>query len=97
MKRKYATDCVEAFKKMIKSKQPENVRTDKGTGFKGVSKTFYDKKGINLSTTESETKPAFAERNIRSLKNLIYQYPAENWTWIYFDDLQKFVNTITAV
>ena len=63
----YAKDCVEAFKKMIKTKQPEKVWTDKGTEFKGEFKTFCENKKIHLYTTENETKSAFAERNIRSL------------------------------
>ena len=52
---------------MIKKKQPEKVWTDKGSEFKGDFKKFCEKKGIHLYTTESETKSAFAERNIRSL------------------------------
>ena len=56
---------------MIKKKQPEKVWTDKGSEFKGDFKKFCEKKGIHLYTTESETKSAFAERNIRSLKNII--------------------------
>ena len=54
---------------MIKKKQPEKVWTDKRSEFKGDFKKFCEKKGIHLYTTESETKSAFAERNIRSLKN----------------------------
>ena len=72
MKGKYATDCVDAFKKMIKTKQPEKVWTDKGKEFKGEFKNFCDKKDIHLYTTENETKSAFAERNIRSLKKTLY-------------------------
>ena len=65
MKALYAKDAVEAFKKMIKKKQPEKVWTDKGSEFKGDFKKFCEKKGIHLYTTESETKSAFAEINIR--------------------------------
>ena len=69
----YAKDCVESFKKMIKTKQPEKVWTDKDTEFKGEFKTFSENKKIHLYTTENETKSAFAERNSRSLKNIIYK------------------------
>ena len=96
MKALCAKDAVEAFKKMIKKKQPEKVWTDKGSEFKGDFKKFCEKKGINLYTTESETKSAFAERNIRSLKNIIYKYLEEKWTWTYIEDLPKFVNTINS-
>ena len=70
MKALYAKDAVEAFKEMIKQKKPERVWTDKGSEFKGEFKTFCEKKEIHLYTTENETKSAFAERNIRSLKTL---------------------------
>ena len=93
MKALYAKDAVEAFKKMIKKKQPEKVWTDKGSEFKGEFKKFCEKKGIHLYTTENETKSAFAERNIRSLKNIIYKYLEKKWTWTYIKDLPQFVNT----
>ena len=54
-----------------KTKQPEKVGSDKGTQFKGEIKTFCEYKTIHLFTTENETKFAFAERFIRSLKNFI--------------------------
>ena len=78
---------------MIKKKQPEKVWTDKRSDFKGDFKTFCEKKGIHLYTTESETKSAFAERNIRSLKNIIYKSLEQKWTWTYIEDLPQFVNT----
>ena len=81
---------------MIKKKQPEKVWTDKGSEFKGEFKKFCEKKGIHLYTTENETKSAFAERNIRSLKNIIYKYLEEKWTWTYIKDLPQFVNTINS-
>ena len=96
MKALYAKDAVEAFKKMIKKKQPENVWTDKGSEFKGEFKNLFEKKGIHLYTTENETKSAFAERNIRSIKNIIYKYLEEKWTWTYIKDLPQFVDTINS-
>ena len=81
---------------MTKKKQPEKVRTDKGSEFKGEFKNLCEKKGIDLYTTENETKSAFAERNIRSLKNIIYKYLEEKWTWTYIKDLPQFVNTINS-
>ena len=96
MKALYAKDAVEAFKKMIKQKKPEKVWTDKGSEFKGEFKTFCEKKEIHLYTTENETKSAFAERNIRSLKNIIHKYLEENWTWTYIKELPQFVNTINS-
>ena len=54
MKSKYATTCMEAFKKMIKVKQPKKVWVDQGTEFKGSFKNLCEKKGIELYTTHSE-------------------------------------------
>ena len=78
MKALYAKDAVEAFKKMIEQKKLERVWTDKGSEFKGEFKKFCEKKEIHLYTTENETESAFAERNIRSLKNIIHKYMEEN-------------------
>ena len=74
LKSKYATATAEAFKKMIEIKQPKKLWVDKGTEFKGSFQSLCDKKGILTYTTESEKKSAFAERNTRSLKSLIYKY-----------------------
>ena len=54
LKSKYATSTAEAFKQMIKTKQPQKVWVDKGTEFKGSFKTLCEKKGIKTYTTESE-------------------------------------------
>ena len=96
MKALYANDAFKAFKKMIKKKQPEKVWTDKGSEFKGDFKKFCEKKGIHIYTTENETKSAFAERNIRSLKNIFYKYLEKKWIWTYIKDLPEFVNTINS-
>ena len=50
------------------------------------------KKLIHSNTTENETKSAFAERNIRSLKNLIYRFLEEKWSWSYITEIPQFVN-----
>ena len=97
LKNKEAKTVRDAFKSMLKSgKTPEKVWTDKGTEFHAEFKTFCDKKGIHIYTTESETKSCFAEWNIRSLKSLIYKYLEEKWTWIYLPKLQDFVKTINT-
>ena len=68
----------------------------KGSEIKGEFKNLCEKKGIHLYTTENETKSAFAERNIRSLNNIIYKYLEEKWTWTYIKDLPQFVNTTNS-
>ena len=44
MKALYAKDAAEAFRKMIKKKQPEKVWTDKGSKYKGDLKKFCEKR-----------------------------------------------------
>ena len=96
MKTKYATEAAEAFKKMIKNKQPEKVWVDDGTEFLGAFKQLCTKRGIHLYSTFSEKKSAFAERNIRSLKKIIHRYLEEKWTYSYIDQLGQFVKTINS-
>ena len=96
LKSKYATTTAEAFTQMIKTEKPKKVWVDKGTEFKGSFKTLNQKKGIKTYTTEGEKKSAFTERNIRSLKKLIYIYLEDKWIYSYIDKLQDFVNTINS-
>ena len=96
MKALYAKDAVEAFTKLIKQIKPEKVWTDNGSEFKGEFRKFCEKKEIHLYTTENETKSAFAERNIRSLKNINHKCLEENWTWTYIKELLQFVNTVNS-
>ena len=96
LKTMYSKDCVEAFKQMIKTKQPEKVCTDNGNELRGEFKTFCENKNIHLYTTENETKSAFAERNFRSLKNILYRYLEEKWTWKYIKELPTFENIINS-
>ena len=96
LKTKFSSEVANAFKRMIKKKQPQKVWVDKGTEFKGEFKKLCDKKGIHLYNTQSEKKSAFAERNIRSLKNLIYRYLEDRWTYTYLKQLPEFVKTINT-
>ena len=96
LKDKTAKTTALAFAKMIKTKTPEKVWTDKGGEFKGAFKTLCDKKGIDYYTTQSEMKSAFAERNIRSLKNILYKYLEKYWTYSYLLQLPEFVKTINT-
>ena len=80
LKTKFATETANAFRNMIKHKRPQKVWVDDGTEFLGAFKTLCNKRGIHLYITFSAKKSAFAERNIRSLKNIIYRYLEEKWT-----------------
>ena len=46
LKSKYATSTAEAFKQMIKIKEPQKDWVDKGTEFKGSFKSLCEKKGF---------------------------------------------------
>ena len=81
---------------MIKHKQPKKVWVDDGTEFLGAFKALCNNRGIHLYSTFSEKKSAFAERNIRSLKKILYRYLEEKWTYSYLDKLDSFVKTINS-
>ena len=96
IKNKTAATTAKAFAKMIKHKKPEKVWVDKGGEFKGAFKTLCTKKNIHIYSTHSEKKSAFAERNIRSLKSLMYKYLEKYWTYKYIHQLDEFVKTINS-
>ena len=74
LKSKYDTSTAEAFKQMLKPKLPKKLWIDKGTEFKESFENVCEAKGIEIYTTESLKKSAFAERNIRSLRGLNNKY-----------------------
>ena len=96
LKSKYATTTADAFKKMKRNKRPKKVWVDAGTEFKGSFSTLCQKNEIEVFKTFSEKKSAFAERNIRSLKILIYKYLENKCTYLYINQLQSFVQTINS-
>ena len=57
-----------------KGTDQKKIWVDKGTEFAGAFKKFCAAEGIQVCSTMSETKAAFAERTIRSLKNILYRY-----------------------
>ena len=54
LKTKHAKETTEAFKKMIKTKQPTKVWVDKGTEFKGEFEKLCTKQEIIKHNTHSE-------------------------------------------
>ena len=76
--------------------KPEKIWVDKGREFAGEFSSFCEQEAIELYSTNSETKSAFAERNIRSLKAIIFKYLHENCTDKYIDSLQHFVYIINS-
>ena len=69
---------------------------DAGTEFKGPFSTLCQKNEIEVYKTFSEKKSAFAEKNIRSLKNLIYKYLEDKGTYSHINQLQSFLQTIKS-
>ena len=75
MKTKDSQETVKAVSTMITQRnRPKKIWVDKGTALAGAFKKFCAAEGIQVYSTMSETKAAFAERTIRSLENILYRY-----------------------
>ena len=73
MKKKDSKETVKSFSKMISKKnRTKEILVDQGTEFAGEINKLCSAEGIEIYITKSETKAAFAERTIRSLKNILY-------------------------
>ena len=96
MKTKGSQETVKAFSSMITKKNPpKQIWVDKGTEFAGAFKKFCAAEGIQVYSTMSETKAAFAERTIRSLKNILYRY-MEDYGYKYIHKLPQFITTLNS-
>ena len=96
MKTKDAQETVKAFSSMIKKRnRPKNNWVDKGTQFAGAFKNFCAAEGIQVYSTMSETKAAFAERTIRSLKNILYRY-MEDFGYKHIHKLPQIFTTLNS-
>ena len=95
-KTKNATYTARAFKRKTTKSFSEKVWSDQGTEFKGEFTQFCDSKNVELYSTHSETKSAFAEQNIGSLKNIIYKHLEKKWSDHYINKLQDFVDIINS-
>ena len=93
MKNKYAKNTLQAFKKMISRKNnPEKLWVDKRTEYGGTFKKFCKEKNIEVYSTMSEAKAAFAERARQSLKHIIYRY-IEDHGEKFIHKMPKFVSS----
>ena len=96
MKTKDSKEKVRAFLSMITKKtRPKKNWVDKGTEFAGEFKKLCGAEGIQMYSTMSETKAAFAERTIRSLKNILYRYMEDNGCKC-IHKLTQFVTTLNS-
>ena len=79
MKTKDCKETVCAFLSlMTKKNRPKKLWVDKGTEYAGEFIKLCKAEGIQIYSTLSETKAAFSERTIRSLKNILYRYMEDN-------------------
>ena len=96
MKTKDSEETVEAFPSMVtKKNRPKKIWVDKGTEFAGALKKFCAAEGIQVYSTMSETKAAFAERTIRSLKIILYRY-MEDYGYKYIHKLPQCITTLKS-
>ena len=68
---------------------------DKGSEFNGEFEKLCKAEGKQLYSTLSETKAAFAERTILSLKNTLQRYMEANGNK-YFHKLTKFISKLNS-
>ena len=85
MKTKDSKETVKTFSKMItKKNRARKIWVDLRTQFAGELKKFCSAERRQINSKMSETKPAIAERTVRSLKNILYRYMADyGYTYIH--------------
>ena len=89
-------ESVRAFSSINRKKtRPRKICVDKGTKFAGDFKKLCKSEGIQIYTTMTETKAAFAERSIRSLKKIFYRYMEDNG-YKYIHKLSQFFTTLIS-
>ena len=82
-------------KKITKKNRPRKSWVDQGSEIAGDFLNFCSAKGIENYPTMSETKAAFAERTIRSLKNFFNRYMAD-YGYKYVHKLPQFIATMNS-
>ena len=96
LKTKDSQETVKAFSSMItKRNRPKKNWIDKETEFAEAFKKICAAEGIQVYSTLSETKAAFAERTIRSLKNILRRY-MEDYGYKYIHNLPQFITTLNS-
>ena len=80
---------------ITKRKRPQKIWVDKGKNLLVNLKSFATEKDIQIYSIMSETKAAFAERAIRSLKNVLYR-DIEDYGYKDIHKLPQFVTTLNT-
>ena len=83
------------FQKDYKKESTKKTWVDQGTEFAVDFKKFCVAEGIHVYSTMSETKATFAEKTIRSLKNILYRYMEEHG-YKNFHKLSQFVKILKS-
>ena len=96
MKTKDSKETIRAFLTIITKKSlPKKFSVDPRTEFTGEFKTLCKAEAKQIYSTTSETRAAFDERTIRSLKNVLYRYMEDNG-YKYIHKLTQFVTTLIS-
>ena len=96
MKTEDSPETVKAISSMItKKNRAKKIWVDQGREFAGAFKKFCTAEEIQVYSTMSETKAAFAERTIRSLKKILYRY-MEDFGYKYKHKLPLFIATLNS-
>ena len=77
---------------IFRKNTPEKLWVDKEIEYREIFKKFCKEKKIEVYSTISETKAAFAERAIQSLKQIIYRH-IEDHGEKFIHKLHQFVCT----
>jgi transposase InsO family protein len=95
LKNKASASVGQAIKRLLEDNPPKNIQTDKGTEFTNQEvKRLFENHEVNFYTTQDpDTKAAFAERVIRTLKSKIYRYMTHMNTKRYIDVLPELVQS----
>ena len=76
--------------------KPEKISMDRSWEFTGETFQFLRQIDIGLYSTHSETKLAFAEKNIRLLKARFFPFLNKNSTNTYIENLKQFIKVINS-
>ena len=96
MRTKDSQETVTAFSSMVtKRNRPKKIWVDKNIEFAGAFNKFCTVEWTQVYSTMSETKAAFAERTVRSLKNNTYRY-MEDFGYKYIHKLPQFTTILNS-
>ncbi|MES9885142.1 MAG: DDE-type integrase/transposase/recombinase [Sedimenticola sp.] len=95
---KTGKSVIAGFKEIFKNaNKPLKIRTDGGSEFSNRwMKQFFKNLSIYHHVSLNETKAGYAERVIKTIKNILFRYFTKNRTYKYVDVLQDVVKTYNS-